>query len=382
MRKCSSQIALFLVVSGLWAGSLSAAVQVEGLYEVEVPVSNQARDERKRALRQGLADLITRLTGSQALEQFGQFLSVLDRASSYVEQYRYRTGPELEPGQKPEFLLWVRFNRKAIQKLLREQQLPMWGSTRPETLVWIAYQDQGERHILAEDQASSLYRAALTHARRRGVPVLLPLMDLEDQRNVGIGDIWGGFAGTVKTASIRYATENILIGRVYPVAGGWESRWTLISKTGEQHWSGTGRQAGNAIAVGFDGLGDLMASRYAQKTTYDASRYHLKVAAVNSLKDYAKASRYLANVSLITRFQPVYFTQGNATYEIEINGTIEGLEQVLKLEQRLLKDDEVIVIQPQPVSPSQPETVLTEEGETLAINNTPSIETLYYRLRP
>jgi len=386
MRKQLGQICLFLALGWLTL-NVSAAVQVEGLYEVEVPIVNQTRQERKRALRQGMADLITRLTGSQAMEEFGQLLNVLDRAPRYVEQYRYRTkdNPGAEPGQKPDRLLWVRFNRKSILKLLRDQQLPLWGSTRPETLVWIAAQDQEGRRVLAADQDNVFYRSVLTHARRRGVPILVPIMDLEDQRGVSIGDIWGGFSGSIKQASIRYATDNILIGRVFQVKRGWESRWTLITKSGEQHWSGSGREIDKAVAIGFDGLGDLMASRYALKSTHETSRYNLKIAAVNSLQDFAKAGQYLSNVSQITRFQPIYFKQGYATFAIELSGAVKDLQRVLKLEQRLLVEDEVIEIQP--VIQPNPVPVVDAVIDPAAANQTavvpaPDIKTFYYRLRP
>lgn len=386
MTKQIGRICLFLLMYSLSVSNVLAAVQVEGLYEVEVPVSNQARQERKRALRQGMADLITRLTGSQALEEFGQLLNVLDRTSHYVEQYRYRTrpDPDLKPGQKPALILWIRFNRKSILKLLRDQQLPLWGSTRPETLVWIVVQDQGDRHVLAADEDNVFYRSVLTQARRRGVPVLVPIMDIEDQRSVSIGDIWGGFSEAIKQASVRYATENILLGRVYSTAAGWESRWTLITASGEQHWSGAGRGIDKAIAIGFDGLGDLMASRYALKSSLEASRYNLQVGAINSLQDYAKAGKYLSSVSQITQFRPIYFKQRSVTYAIELSGPVEGLRRVFKLEQRLLLDDEVITIQP--VVQANPVVVEAVDAKHVAgpVAAVPAVEikTLYYRFRP
>jgi len=388
IRQLFGQWSLFLVISCMSVTSVSAAVQVKGLYEVEVPVSNQARQERRRALRTGLSDLITRLTGSQALEEFGQFMSVLDRASTYVEQYRYResVNPDLKPKQKPDLILWIRFNRKAIQKLLREQQLPLWGSTRPETLVWIVIQDQNGRQLLTANEENSTYLSVLTHARRRGVPVLVPLMDLEDQRKVRVGDIWGGFSGSIKKASTRYATENILVGRVFPVAKGWASRWTMLSTLGEQHWSGTGAKIDKVVAVGFDGLGDLMASRYAMKSAHNDGQFHLKIAAINSLDSYAKASQYLSNLSLITRFHPISFEQGYATFALEISGTLEGLKQVLALEQRLLIDDEILPIQPvvnvntAPNINTVPNVSAAPEDKTV-LEITPPVITINYRLK-
>ena len=345
----------------LLSGVSSATVRVQGLYEIEVAVNNQSRSERKRALRKGLADIFTRITGSQALEQFGQMLTVLDRAPRYVEQYRYRLEETQDTEGKPvkQWWLWVRFNRKTIERIIRDQELPLWGSTRPETLVWMAVeQADGSRYIMGNDETNPLFRSLLQNARRRAVPILIPLMDLDDQRNVNMGDVWGGFSDQIKTASTRYATENILIGRVFPGDQGWESRWTLVTRDGEQAWSGNGQDADQAIAQGMDGLGDLMAARYALKGQLNTSRYQLRVSNINSLKDYVKTSRYLSSVTMISRFQPVSFSQGQVIYDIDLRSNLAGLKQLFAIEQKLLPEvavnNDAPVISPQgEVSPTQ-----------------------------
>ena len=346
-----------------------ATVRVQGLYEIEIVVKNQSPAERKRALRKGLADIFTRLTGSQALERFGQMLSVLDRAPRYVEQYRYRKEQITdEIGQETErWLLWVRFNRKTIEKIIRDQELPLWGSTRPETLVWLAVeQADGTRYILGNDETNPLFRALLQNARRRAVPVLVPLMDLDDQRKVKMGDVWGGFSGQIKTASARYATENILIGRVYPVGQGWESRWTLVTREGERSWAGAGRQVDQAIAQGLDGLGDLMAARYALKGQQNISRYQLSISNVKTAQDYVRTSQYLSSISMISSFQPVSFSQGQVVYEIDLRSNLAGLEQLLAIEQKLLPE----------VAANNEAPVITPPGQ---VNLTQEIR---YRLKP
>lgn len=343
-------LAALFMLAAMSQSVTHAAVQVEGLYEIEIPVTSQGRSERKRALRRGLADIFTRLTGSQGLEQFGQMLNVLDRAARYVEQYRYhkRAVTDTGSGQKPEWTLWVRFNRKAIQKLLQDQELPLWGSSRPETLVWLAVEDKGQRYILGNDTDNPYYHSIVTQANRRAVPILFPLMDLEDQQKVGVADVWGEFTEPVRDASIRYATENVLIGKLFPVRdGGWESSWVLISSAGEQHWSGQGEEIGQAIATGFDGLADIMISRYALKGSRLTASYKLKITHIDSLQDYAKTNKYLSSVSQITRFQPDTISQGYVLYSIDLRGTVDALRQVFALEQILVPDG----------------TSLTSEGE-------------------
>ena len=70
-----------------------------------------------------------------------------------------------------------------------------------------------------------------------GVPILFPLMDLEDQQKISFTDIWGGFSGAIHDASERYATEALLVGRILQARNGlWSARWNLYDTQGELQW--------------------------------------------------------------------------------------------------------------------------------------------------
>jgi hypothetical protein len=352
-----------------------AAVQVKELYDVEVDVRDQGMAERQRAMQQGFAEMITRLSGSGGMQQLGQSATVLKRAARYVEQYRYRKSEESAAQQDPGLKLWMRFNRKAMQKLLQEQQLPLWGSTRPETLLWIAIENNRGRSILSSDRRNSLQRNVMGHASRRAIPLLLPLLDIEDRGKVRIGDIWGGFTTSIKLASARYEADNILIGKVYPAAGGWRSQWTLVSGAGEKSWSGSGSYAGQAIAAGIDGLADLLASRYAVKGEGVTATYRVAISQVYSLRDYDRVSQYLRRISLISGFRLHSITQGRVIYQIDLRGDVDDLVRALKLERQLLPDDAS-----RPLTPDAAVmTNVIRPGETV-FDQKPVPVTLYYRL--
>ena len=101
--------------------SVQAAIQVDGLYEIELSVKDQGVTERRQALKVALSRILTRLSGTQAMTQSGQINKILSRASRYVDQYRYRKvdGQQSVQGNATKLLLWVRFNRKAVEQLLR-----------------------------------------------------------------------------------------------------------------------------------------------------------------------------------------------------------------------------------------------------------------------
>lgn len=360
---------LLLLAILLSTVTVQAAIQVEGLYEIEISVKDQGAEERRSALKEALSTILLRLSGSKAMAQPGQFKRILERASRYVDQYRYR-----QPGS--DLLLWVRFNKNAVEQLLRDQALPLWSSTRPETLLWLGIEDKAGRYILGSDKANPVYSSVVRHASNLAVPLLMPLMDLEDRRQVRISDIWGGFSGPVRSASSRYNADNIVIAKLYPDLDGWRGYWTLLSGSREKNWTSRGKYPDQAIADGMGDLADLMIARYAVKLTGELSRYRLVINNVNTLNDYDASRKYLASVSLISDFQLQLVSSGQVTYLIDLRGDIRDLEQVLNLERRLLEDV--------PVENSKPVVlpgIQAATTEKVAQNLQPAIETLYYRLK-
>ena len=57
-------------------------------------------------------------------------------------------------------------------------------------------------------------RCAQTQAM--GLPVSLPLMDLDDNMAVTATDVWGRFADPVLKASQRYGAEMVVLGKLSP----------------------------------------------------------------------------------------------------------------------------------------------------------------------
>lgn len=342
MERMGSRISQFIRYFGLLAlpililgSSVNASIKVKGLYDVEIPVSSQTREERQRALQQGMADVVLRLAGSKGLKSLSARPDTMGKASQYVEQYRYRKQSTGDAG----LFLWARFNQKALLALLRQHQVAVWSGSRPETLLWLAIEGKGGRYILGSDKNNAWSHRIRHHAQRRGIPIMLPLMDLEDRGNTRIGDIWGGFTKSLRTASNRYNPDDVMIGKVFRVAGRWNSRWTLVTATGEKSWSVRAKSASQAIAAGLDGLADYMAARYSTRISGQLSRYRLVINNVDTLQDYDEVRQYLRRIGLISKLQMDSVAPGSVVYTMDLRGGANALRQVLGLEQKLLPDD-------------------------------------------
>lgn len=342
--KCYVCLILVLLLLFPAISQVQAAVRMDGLYTVELPVANQGRQERVRAMRQGMVEVITRISGSRSLEKFGQLLNVLDRSSRYILQYRYEQKPpdaDAPPGTAPTLVIQLRYDSKSLLKLLQQQQLPIWGETRPETLVWLAVEKDGERFLQANDQSSRIYKQLQEEAQRRGAPILFPLLDLEDQAKVRTADVWGGFSDVIRKASVRYAVENMLAGRLFKNSRGeWEAHWSFINQTDEYHWSVKGKNLAQVLAAGMDGLGERLVARYAFRTDITSDTdYLLSVANVGDIAAYAKLERYLSSISLISRLELVSVEKTSVVYRIRLRGTLDNLKQFFGLGNTLVPDE-------------------------------------------
>ena len=212
--------ALLCLLMALPLAGAQAATQ--DLFDAEVAVPNQTSGVRTRATGEALKEVLVRVAGQEAVLQTAPAKQMLKEPDALVQQYRYFN----EPGSEPPLLkLWVRFDGEAIRRALQQQGVTYWGAERPDTLVWLAVEDRGKRYVVSADDGTDVQRQIALAAKQRGLPIVFPLMDLEDQSQVRFSDIWGGFFENVMTASKRYNPQAVLVGRLNrSPSGGWSSR--------------------------------------------------------------------------------------------------------------------------------------------------------------
>ena len=214
------------------------------LYEAEVPIASQSEADRQHAASVALAQVLTRVTGMANVPLTNHIAAALAAPEHYALSYRFSI---LEPlpvpipsdlGDLPEaagperdadrLRLAVRFDAEAVRGLVRDAQLPIWAADRPVILVWLAVRERGPGLIVAADAAGDWRRALLAGARRRGLNILLPLMDMTDA-GLPAAAVWGRFWAAMEAASGRYRPDLLLAGRAAPSRDGWTADWALRS---------------------------------------------------------------------------------------------------------------------------------------------------------
>jgi len=146
---------------------------VNDLYLAEVPVAGQDREEREEAIRAGLNQVLVRVTGSNQVLTVPVIEAALTQPTRYVQRFRYQ---KQDLAGQTQLTLWVRFDEGVITKLLHDNQMPVWGRTRPATLVWLVVDDRHKRTLISNDsKADEARRIIEEQARLRGLPLRLPL---------------------------------------------------------------------------------------------------------------------------------------------------------------------------------------------------------------
>ncbi len=327
----------------------SHAAEVEGLYETEVLVTSQGRDERNEAIRAALDEVLVRVSGDRNAPRLAALQGLYKRSLQLVQQYRYRALPRRAgaPGELPGGLtqvLWVSFDPAAIDLALRKAGVPLWGQVRPATLVWVVVDDGGVRSVMGGGTLPQAKQVMQQQAQRRGLPLFVPLWDLEDQIALRFTDVWGNFQDAILRGSARYATEAILVGRLFHQSDGlWESRWTLYQGGEAAHWQASSPLQAEVLSAGVDGVADRLGRRFA-KVFDESQSSRLKVAVkdILSLEDYARTSQFLQSLDEVTSIQVDSLVGETVTYDLQVRGNSEGLAQTISFGRTLVEVPAVI----------------------------------------
>ncbi|MEX0739759.1 MAG: DUF2066 domain-containing protein [Pseudohongiella sp.] len=199
---------LLLPVLAMVSGSPVLALPVDGLYRQEIVVENQSQAERERAYRAAFAQVIVKVTGERRWLEHPQVREATQRASTYVAEVSYRS-VMLEPR------LDVRFDQDLVDDLLNRADIPVWDRNRASVLLWVTVQTpDGRRAMLGSSTEHVLLSQAREFAGARGVPILIPLLDLTDRRMVTVDQGWQLDTDALRQAGERYGADSVLAGRL------------------------------------------------------------------------------------------------------------------------------------------------------------------------
>ncbi|MGM8227253.1 DUF2066 domain-containing protein [Cellvibrio sp. ARAG 10.3] len=328
----------------------SVAEQVIQVYRAEALVTSQSQAERNNATRVSLGEVIWRVTGDSAALEHPSVRGALNQAQRYLYEYSYAsTDEQLEVKGAPvrAIKLILKFSPQAIEKLLREARLPLWPANRPKLLVWqIMTDDAGTTHrVLADDARKALYdQAAL-----RGLPLLLPMHDFEDNIALGSDSLWNMDEASIRAASERYKPDAILVGRYRQAADGlWRANWQLLHSSANQSFDTQAAETPSLFVQAINTTADYFARLYAITPSEGGSgAIVIRVGDVRDFATYKKVQRYLEGLGMVSRVELIMAQQDRLLLRLHAEGDLPLLLSTLELGKKLFPVvSESIPVQP------------------------------------
>ncbi|WP_337157440.1 DUF2066 domain-containing protein [Pseudomonas putida] len=330
--------------------AVAQAEPVSGLYQVREPVEGQGGEARAQATSKALDTLVLRLTGDPKAAQSPALAALRKDPQQIINQVGSEAGP-------PETLL-VEFDPGSTERALRQAGLALWGSNRPSILGWWLNDTAEGSNLVGDGQstATPLRRAA----QHRGLPLRLPLGDLQEQLVANAKQLEGSDPAPLREASERYGADALLAVHAQEADGKWQGKWQL--------WLGDQREQGNAEGADQAALADAvmlavstrLAPRYVTRPGA-SSELQLQVQGMN-LQHYAELSRVLEP------YAPRLRQAEGSTLTYSVTGNREQLRAQLGL----AKLQELPPEQATTAPVSTPAPVQAPEGQPSAVAQPPA----------
>lgn len=337
-----------LLALGL-VGTGGYAAVVTGLYEASVPVPDQSAAARRVALQQALAAVLVKVTGERTAGGVPALAKLVQDPSQFLQQYRYEQAPSAAGVPAPTYydltrtgapviaptglLLSAKFDPQLVAQAVRSAGEPLWGAERPATLVWLAVDDTSGKNILSASGNAAIVQAMQSAAQQRGVSLIFPLMDLQDQQAISFADVAEDNAARIASASQRYQPDATLVGSLsMTTSGTYAAHWQLTAGGESATWSTAPADLASVAADGVQAAADHYAQWFAiAPGGTGVNGIPVSVTGINSVQAYAKVLDYLGHLTPVSSVQVARVDGQTVYFSVDAQGSVGNLEQAVLL---------------------------------------------------
>ncbi|MDB2705445.1 DUF2066 domain-containing protein, partial [Pseudomonadota bacterium] len=232
------------------------------------------------------------------------------------------------------------FNPSGVNSALKNAGLPIWGVSRPETLIWLGVEKGEQRLVVSADEPTGLTQALATAAENRGLPILFPVMDLQDQSQVTFADLSADFTQTIEAASQRYGSPVTLMALAKVNAdGNVQVRWNMLINGESERWQSRG-DASNAMKIGMDELANRLARQFSHRIaeSEQSNKLALQIGGVNDYQDYVRVVNYLNQIQYISEVQVTNLAAESLELTVEFAGDIKVFNRIVAVDRILMEE--------------------------------------------
>ncbi len=178
-----------------WSQTVSAEVLVNHLYQARVALPDRSTAAQQAAIRQGLAQVLVKVSGYSGTPGFTGVADELARADRYLLEFSIESQPQVAAdglATQPGEALWMRFNQEQVDALVRRWEIPVWPSSRPEIALRLQAPLAGQWISLKASQypAAAALLAQQAFARGISISLLDPASAPPPDNPDYLGELW------------------------------------------------------------------------------------------------------------------------------------------------------------------------------------------------
>jgi hypothetical protein len=319
------------------------AVTVEDLFTVELPVADQTASLRLESFSEAFKQVIVKISGSDDALRSPAFKRPSESSARYVKQFRYINRKQPGAGELDAGRLYLRidFDQELIESLLRENNFPVWGRERPSSLLVISYDVNENIKLVSSDTTPDLIEALDQAASIHAVPVLFPLMDLQDIALVKIRDIVARQYEGINTMARRYSPDALLVGQIIGRSGeGWQGDWEVRFAEQIFKWQFKASSKKTVVDQVVKHLAKILALEYALEDHRRTEQSILvSVSALEGIEKLIKVQKYLESLNVVDSVRVAMINKDVITYLLRLRNNTEDLQRLIEFGDILEQED-------------------------------------------
>lgn len=310
---------------------LAPAEVVKDLASAVVPVADRSAASLKQVLPQTIGDALVKISGNATVMTVPAIQTALADANRYVVSYRFAPNPDTQNTTQP-WLVYIQFDQHGLEKLLKDNGQAIWGANRPQTLLWLSVPQSDQVSVLASGDTTALGQIVQQTADARGMPFMLPTMDLQDEANAPSDISQLPNDVQMQNEAARYGVESILAVSI--TAGDsntLNAQWKLLVDGTPYMWQKSGNDVSALLSSGLNTAADMLANRFATlKSSGLRSNVMMEVGNVVDLSQYSQVLALLKKLSAVAGVKVVDMSQNTLLLQVSVTGGSAVLANALQ----------------------------------------------------
>ncbi|WP_018692716.1 DUF2066 domain-containing protein [Algicola sagamiensis] len=329
---------------------VSASVVIHDLYRAEIQVEEQSNEAKLRAEKDVLKAVLLKVSGKWDFHTDHAIQAQLKKSTNYITRFQYKRGADSQ------LYFEAEVDKQKVNSLLKNHGYPIMGKRRPRVLFWLAKETPGtkERTILSSASKSQLQQVVTRISKQRAIPVVIPLMDLDDVMRVSTTDIWGRFDRSIVEGSARYEADLHFIGRLFTRKSSADSHaaqnedqaepsLVYVAEGSVYEWgkgisTATGISEEEAIANLYNQLMDQMAEQYAVEVSVTGKQLLVTVSQITDVNDFIQVEKVLLAMQAVASVKVVRFVGDTMHLQLKLFGQVKDFQHNLKLDRRFMQE--------------------------------------------